>query len=335
MSPEGASSVWPVSFDDVLEAERRIRPYLPPTPFRDYPVLDAAVGQGVHIFVKHENHQPTGSFKVRNALSVMTRLSQEERRRGVVAATRGNHGQGVAYAGRLLGIPVTVCVPLGNNPDKNEAVRALGAELVEEGRDYDECTQVADRIVGERGARLVHSTNDRDVIAGAATLGLEMIRERPSLDAAVIAVGGGSQAVGVMTVARALLPELRVYGVQAAGAAAIHDTWHAGQPRPRVEAVTFADGLATRQPYAMTMPALAEGLEGFVAVPDADIAQALRLLLRASHNLAEGAGAAGLAGLRALLAAGAPLAGKAVGIVLSGGNLDEATLLRVLRGEIA
>jgi threonine dehydratase len=322
---------WPIRFDDVLDAERRIRPYLAPTPFRGHPLLDAAVGRGIRVLLKHENHQPTGSFKIRNALSALTKLSAEEKRRGIVGATRGNHGQALAWTGRLLGMRVTVCVPHGNNPDKNAAMRAFGAELVEEGRDYDESAQVADRIVAERGARLVHSTNDADIIAGAGTLGLEMLREHPSLDAAVISVGGGSQAVGTLTVARALRPALRVYGVQAAGAAACHDSWHAGREIRHPEARTFADGLATRQPYAFTFPALREGLAGFVAVSDAAIASAVRLILSTTHDLVEGAGAAGLAGLLAL---GDELAGKTVGIVLSGANLDEATLLGVLKGEI-
>ena len=322
---------WPIRFDDVLDAERRIRPFLAPTPMRGYPLLDAAVGRGIRVLVKHENHQPTGSFKVRNALSVVSKLGAAEKRAGIVGATRGNHGLGLAYAGSLLGIPVTVCVPRGNNPDKNAALRALGAELIEEGRDYDESVVVADRIVAERGARLVHSTNDADIIAGAATLGLEIVREHPSLDALVVAVGGGSQAVGALTVARALLPTLKVYGVQAAGAAACHDSWHTGREVRHPEARTFADGLATRNPYAMTFPALQAGLAGFVAVPDGAIAGAVRTLLSTTHNLVEGAGAAGLAGLMALAD---PLAGKTVGIILSGANLDEATLLAILRGEI-
>jgi threonine dehydratase len=323
---------WPIRFDDVLDAERRIRPFLAPTSLQNHPVLDATVGNGITVWVKHENHHPTGSFKVRNALSVVTRLSAGERGRGIVAATRGNHGMALAWAGRTLGVHVTVCVPHGNNPDKNEAIRALGAELVVEGRDYDECLGVADRIVAQRGARLVHSTNDLDVIAGAGTLGLEIVRERPSLDALVISVGGGSQAVGALTVARALLPSLRVYGVQAVGASAIHDSWHRGEEVRHDAARTFADGLATRQPYAFTLPALRAGLAGFVAVPDSDISLAVRMLLSTTHNLVEGAGAAGLAGLLAL---GDELAGKQVGIILSGANIDEDTLLRVLQGAIA
>ncbi|HKA88740.1 MAG TPA: threonine/serine dehydratase [Haliangiales bacterium] len=316
---------------DVLEAQRRIRPYLAPTPLRHHPLLDEAVGHGVRTFVKHENHQPTCAFKVRNGLAVVTTLSDEARRRGVVAATRGNHGQGAAYAGRLLGVPVTICVPRGNNPEKNDAMRALGATLVEEGRDYDEAVAVADRLVAERGLVMVHSTNDARVIAGAGTITLEILAEAPDLDALVIAVGGGSQAVGAIVVARALRPGLPIYGVQAARASAIHDSWHAGRALPAASADTFADGLATRGVYEATFPALREGLAGFLLCSEAELADAIRLALRATHNLVEGAGAAGLAGLRKLAPA---LAGKRVGIVFSGGNIDAATLRRVVNGEL-
>jgi threonine dehydratase len=323
---------WPISFPDVLDARERIRPHLPPTPLRSYAPLDAAVGGGIRVLVKHENHCPTGAFKARNGLAVMTSLTAEERRRGVVAATRGNHGAGLAWAGRIVGVPVTVCVPVGNNPEKNEAMRGFGAELIEEGRDYDEAVEVADRLVEERGRRLVHSSNEPQVLAGAATLSLEVMEQASDLDAMVIAVGGGSQAVGAMTVARERRPGLKVYGVQAAGASAIHDSWRAGRVLETPSAATFADGIATRKPPALTFPALRDGLAGFVTADDGQIAAALRLLLRTTHNLAEGAGAAGLAGLFALRQ---ELAGKTVAVVISGGNIDQDTLRRVLNREIA
>ena len=322
---------WPITFADVVDARNRLRPHIPPTPLRSYAPLDAAVGGGIRVLVKHENHCPTGAFKARNGLAVMTSLGPEERRRGVVAATRGNHGAGLAWAGGIVGAPVTVCVPVGNNPEKNEAMRSFGAELVEEGRDYDEAVEVADRLVRERGLRLVHSSNTPQVLAGAATLSLEVVEQAESLDAMVIAVGGGSQAVGALTVARERRPGLKVYGVQARGASAIHDSWHAGEVRETRSAETFADGIATRKPPALTFPALQEGLSGFVTVDDGQIAAALRLLLRTTHNLAEGAGAAGLAGVFALRE---ELAGRTVAVVISGGNIDQPTLRRVLNGEI-
>jgi threonine dehydratase len=322
---------WPISWTDVLDAERRIRPWLPETPLRNYAALDRAVGSGIRVWVKHENHNPTNSFKARNAMSVLSSLPEGELRRGVLGATRGNHGQGLAWAGALLGAPVTVCVPLGNNPEKNEAMRGFGATLVEEGRDYDESVGVAQRIEREQGLHMVQATDEPLVIAGAATLTLEILRTRPGIEAIVVAIGGGSQAVGALTVVREMAPRVTVYGVQAERASAIHDSWHAGRPVTRDSADTFADGLATRQSYALTLPPLARGLAGFVTVSESEIADSVRLLLRSTHNLAEGAGAAGLAGLRRL---SAELAGREVAVILSGGNIDAETLRRVVTGEL-
>ena len=326
-----ASPDWPIAIADVLEARRRIAPHLPPTPLRRYQPLDAAVGSGISVYVKHENHNPTNSFKVRNALSAMAALSAPARQRGVVGATRGNHGLGLAYAGSLLNCPVTICVPLGNNPEKNEAMRGYGAALVEEGRDYDESVSVADRLVAQRGLTMVHSTNDRHVIAGAATLSLEMLEDAPELDAIVVSIGGGSQAVGALTVLRALKPGVEVFGVAAARAPAGHDSWRAGKIVTTASADTFADGLATRSAYALTFPALKAGLADFVLVTESEMAEAVRILLRTTHNLAEGAGAAGLAGLVKLRDR---LAGKKVATILSGGNMDGRTLRQVLTGEL-
>jgi threonine dehydratase len=324
-------SDWPITYEDVLAARERIRPYLPPTPLRSYPPLDEALGSGVRVLVKHENHNPTNAFKARNALSVLTALGPEEKRAGVVAATRGNHGAGLAWAGRLLDVPVTICVPEGNNPEKNLMMTGYGAELIQVGHDYDESLETAHRLVEERGLTMVHSTNNSGVIAGAGTITLEIFEEAEDIDAMVIAVGGGSQAVGAMTVARALRPDLPVFGVQAAQAPAIHDSWHAGSPLTRDSADTFADGLATRACYEHTFAALRDGLADFVTASEAELAAAIRLYLRTTHNLAEGAGAAGLAGLRKLAGR---LAGKRVAIILSGANIDEETLRRVLAREM-
>jgi len=324
-------SVWPITIGDVRAARDALRSHVTETPLRGYAALDEAVGAGIRVLAKHENFQPTGAFKVRNGLTALSALAPDERRRGVVAATRGNHGLGVAWAGQRLGVKVTVCVPVGNNPEKNAAVRGLGARLLEEGKDYDESVTAAERLVREEGLHLVHSTNDPAVVAGAGTLTLEMLEERPDLEALVFSVGGGSQAVGGLTVARALRPGLPVYAVQAKGASAIHDAWHLGRPVSLPSADTFADGLATRNTYPLTFGALREGLAGFVAVTDAEIAEAVRVLLSTTHSLVEGAGAAGLAALFKLRDT---LAGKTVGIVLSGANIDRETLRRVLAGEL-
>lgn len=330
-----STSAWHVTIDDVRAAEARIRPHLAPTPLRSHPELDMAVGHGVRVLVKHENHQPTNAFKIRNALSAMTALPVEARQRGVVAATRGNYGLGVAWSGALLRVPVTICVPEGNNPEKNAGMRALGAELIEAGRDYDAAAAIAHELVAGRGLTLLHSTDNVAVIAGAGTMTLEILAQAEAqgqtLDAMVIAVGGGSQAVGALTVVGALRPGVEVYGVQAAGAAAIHDGWHAGAPVTRERAETFADGLATRTCYQATFAPLCAGLRDFVTVSEGEIAEALRLGLRTTHNLVEGAAVVGLAGLRKL---GPRLAGKTVAVIFTGGNIDAATLRAIVTGAL-
>jgi threonine dehydratase len=315
---------WPIRIQDVLAARERIGRWLRPTPLRHYPLLDREAG--ARVLVKHEELNPTRSFKVRNGLAVLTAWGPGP---GVVAATRGNHGLGVAWAGSRLGVPVTICVPRGNSPAKNAAIRALGAELIEEGDDYDESVLVMRRLVQERGLREVHSTNEPLVIAGAGTMTLEIVEQADRLDAMVVAVGGGSQAVGALTVLRERLPDVKVYGVQAAGAAAIHDSWHARAPLTREHADTFADGLATRMSYELTFPALCEGLADFVTVSDAEIADALRTLHRLTGTAPEGAGAAGLAGWRKL-----GLSHRTVAIVISGANIDADVLQLVLDGRL-
>ena len=328
MSPD-ARAASPITFDDVLAAEARLRPHLAPTPLRQYPLLDALVGHGVRVSVKHENHHPTQSFKIRNGLNAILGREAGVRARGVIGASTGNHGLGVAFAGRLTGTPVTICVPLGNNPEKNAAIRALGAELVEVGATYDETVRACGRIREERGLALVHSTNDPLVIAGAATMTLEILQQEPDLDALVIALGGGSQSVGALTVAAARKPSLRVYAVGASGAPAQHESWVRGELLTNQPVDTFAEGIATGSAYEMTFGPLRRGLAGFTTVSDDEMYAAIRDLIRITHNLPEGAGAAGLAGLRRL----APeLAGQRVAIVMCGGNLSSAALARAIGG---
>lgn len=317
----------PITFADVLAARERIAPYLSATPLREYPQLNDLVGHGIRVWVKHENHQPTQSFKIRNGLACVTALTPDERKRGAIGASTGNHGQGVAYAGRLLGVPVAICVPKGNNPEKNAAIRALGAELIEEGATYDETALACERIRQERGMTLVHSTNNVHVIAGAGTMTLEIVEQEPSLDAIVIALGGGSQAVGALTVLAAKAPHVQVYAVGASGAPAQYESWRQGKRLTGQPVNTCAEGIATGAAYEMTFDALKAGLAGFVTVGDDAIYAATRDLIRITHNIPEGAGATGLAGLRVL----APdLAGRRVAIVMCGGNLALEQLQRAL-----
>jgi threonine dehydratase len=299
---------WPIAFDDVLAARERIAAHLAPTPLERHGDL----------LVKREDRNPTNSFKARNGLSALSALPPGVP--GVVAATRGNHGLGVAWAGRELGIPATICVPVGNSPMKNERIRGLGARLIEEGADYDASVHVMKRLVAEEGLVEIHSTNNRNVIAGAATLTLELVEQAEELDAIVCAVGGGSHSVGALTVVRARRPDVKVYGVQAAGASAIHDSWHAGRRIEKDRADTFADGLATRMPYDFTFDALCAGLADFVTVTDDEIAAALRELRDLTGVAPEGAGATGLAGLRKLGLRGT------IAVVMTGSNIDPEVL---------
>lgn len=324
------TALTPISLDDVRGARERLAPYLTPTPLRHYPTLDAAV-PGVRLYVKHENVQPTGSFKVRNGISTVTSLDDAQRAAGIAGATTGNHGLGLAFAGRQLGVGVTICVPRGNNPEKNAALRAWGATVVEEGDDYDDAVAVAQRHVDARGLTLCHSTNNVNVLAGAGTMTLEILEQCDDLDVLLIAVGGGSQAVGAITVARELRPGLRIIGVGAAGASANHDGWHAKAMQQGSRADTFAEGVATRSTYAMTFPALLDGLADFVLVSDAEIAEAVRVILSATHHLVEGAGAMGVA---AAIKLREQLRGLRVGVVFCGGNMDSGVLRKILNREL-
>ncbi|WP_396221363.1 threonine/serine dehydratase [Gemmatimonas sp.] len=321
--------MYPINYNDVLGARTRLRPFLDPSPVRHYPPLDELVGHGIRVLVKHENHLPTGSFKVRNGTSSITALSDDQAARGVIAATTGNHGLGLAWSGAQRGVSVTICVPRGNNPEKSAAIRGLGATLIEVGESYDETTAACRALAERDGKTVIHSTNHREVIAGAATMTAEFLEQAPDLDAIIIALGGGSQAVGAAVVRDALKPNLEVYAVQSVGASAQHDAWHDGVPRAGAPVRTFAEGIATGSTYDLTFDALRRGLAGFVLVDEATIARGVRDLWRITHNLAEGAGATGLAGLHAL----APqLAGRTVGIVICGGNLDAARAVTILSG---
>ena len=322
---------WAFGIEDIEAAARRIAPFLAPTPLRSYPLLDARLD--AHVLVKHEHHQPTGAFKVRNGLNVLAGLSRAERRNGVVAASMGNYGAGLAWAGQRLGVPITICVPHGVNPDKLAAIEALGAELIISGSDFDESLEEQARLVQTRGLYEAHGANHPLVPPGAGTITLEIVQQLQAmnerLDAMLIGVGGGSQAVGAMTVLRERCPEVAVYGVQAEGAPTTHDAWHRGKPAVGDPPTTFCEGLKTRQTYELTFPMLREGLVDFVLVSDAELAGAMRLIWETTHNMVEPAGAAGIAALPELAER---LRGKTVAVVFSGANVDLETLRQVIDG---
>ena len=320
-----------IDFGDIIRARDGLAPLIGGSPVRRYPLLDELVGHDVRVVVKHDNHLPVNTFKVRNACAALLRLDATERARGVIAASTGNHGQGLAWAGQQLGVPVTVCVPVGNNPEKNATIRSLGARLVERGASYDDCAAECASLAAAEGLTLVHSTNNAGVLAGAGTLAMEFLEQAPDLDALVLALGGGSQSVGAIIARDTMKPSLEIYAVQSDRARAQHDAWHDGHARRGEPADTFAEGIACGSTYDFTFDTLRAGLTDFVLVSEADIAQGVRDLIRVTHNLPEGAGATGIAGVRRL----APrLAGKTVGVVMCGGNMDSAVLRRILNGEM-
>ena len=304
------------TFQDVLKAKAVIAGYLRRTPLYRYSSLCQMLG--CEVYVKHENHQPVGAFKVRGGVNLMSQLSDDERRRGVIAASTGNHGQSVAYAARLFGIEATIVVPEGANPGKVEAMRGLGAHIVFHGRDFDQAREHCEALVAERGYRYIHSGNEPLLIAGVATEALEILEEQPDVEIIIVSIGGGSGASGVCIAAQAINPAIQVIGVQSEKAPAAYRSWKERQlVEDKME--TAAEGLATRTAFALPQSILWDLLDDFVLVSEEEIYRAIVLYLQKTHNLAEGAGAAPLA---AAVKMREQLRGRKVALVLSGGNLS-------------
>jgi threonine dehydratase len=318
------------TLSDVFAARARIRDTIQATPLLRHALL--AEETGLDILVKHENHNPTSAFKVRGGLNLIRTLSADERARGVVTASTGNHGQSIALACQLNGVPCTVFVPLGNNPEKNAAMRALGATVDEGGADFDVARERCEAASHRTGARYVHSANEPLLIAGVATYALEIFEAGPPPDVVLVPIGGGSGACGVCLVRTALGAATRVIGLQAANADAFARSFRSGQRVVGESAHTFAEGMATRVTFDLTFEYLQRELDDLVTLTENELAEGVRLALRATHNLAEGAGAASLA---AALKLRSSLAGQRVAAVMSGGNLDEAKLKWVLEGRRA
>lgn len=314
------------TFADILKARRRIAPYLLRTPLQHYASLSKLLG--FEAYVKHENFQPTGSFKVRGGINIVSQLSPEERGRGVITASTGNHGQSVAYASRLFGVKAVICVSENANPDKVDAIRNLGAEIVAKGRDFEDARLNAEMLAEERGLRYIHSGNEPHLIAGVGTIGLEIVEDLPYVDAVIVPVGGGSGAAGISTVVRAVAPHAEVIAVQAEKAPSVYLSWKKGEIVPTESADTMADGLATRRAFELPLEIMRDQIDDFVLVSDDEIRDAIRLYVEKAHTIAEGAGAASLA-------AGCKirerLRGKKVAMVLSGGNLTADMLRSILR----
>ncbi len=306
---------------DVLAARQRIAPYLRPTPLYRYPALDAITG--TQVWVKHENHQPVGAFKVRGGVNLVSQLTADERRRGVIAASTGNHGQSVAYAADLFGVRAVICMPERANPVKVESMQALDAEVVFYGRDFDEAREHCEQQAAEHGYRYIHSGNEPLLIAGVATYTAEILETRPDVEVIVVPVGGGSGAAGACVVAKAVRPSIEVIGVQSESAPAAYRSWRAGSLVEDANS-TFAEGLATRAAFELPQQILRALLDDFVLVSEDALRAATRLMIEKTRNLVEPAGAAALA---AVLAAPERFTGRKVAIVCSGGNISPAQLV--------
>ena len=312
------------TFQDVLAARKRIAPYLARTPLYHYPRLSELVG--AEVWVKHENHQPLGAFKARGGINLISQLSPEEKERGVITASTGNHGQSIAYAAQLFGVRAIIGMPNGANPGKVTAIERLGAEVVFYGQDFDDARQRVEQLAEEEGYRYVSSGDEPHLIAGVGTHTLEVLQELPDAEVILVPVGGGSGASGACIAAKAINPAVQVIGVQAEKAPSARLTWEA---RERVEAKmeTFAEGLATRAPFMLPQSILWEHLHNFVLVSEEEILRCIVHFLERTHNLAEGAAAASLAGALQLRDR---LAGKKVVLIMTGGNLSLGNLRRAL-----
>jgi threonine dehydratase len=311
-------------FRDVVAAQRRIRPYLARTPLHSYPAIDSLIG--TEVYVKHENYHPVGAFKVRGGINLISQLSPDERTRGVIAASTGNHGQSVAYAARLFGVEARIVVPEGANPGKVAAMQGMGAEVIFHGDGFEAAKMHCEALARERGHRYIHSGDEPLLIAGVATEVLEMLEDQPDLEVIVVPIGGGSGAAGACIAAHGIDPRIRVVGVQSEGAPAAFLCW---QRQEMVEspARTFAEGLATASGFDLPQSILWRELDEFLLVSDAEIMQAMVWMIERAHTLAEGAGAAPLAAAYRMRE---ELSGKRVGLVCSGGNTSLEQLRRAL-----
>jgi len=313
--------LWVPTVTDILDARLVIRQHLGRTPLYLYPALSELLG--CQAYVKHENHQPIGAFKIRGGLNLVSRLTAGERQQGLITASTGNHGQSLAYAGRLFDVPVKVVVPEKANPDKVAAMRRWGATVLFHGEDGDAAVGHAEALSSQEGLRYVHPANEPHLIAGVGTVALEILEELPEVDAILVPVGGGSQACGVSLVVKALRPKTEVIGVQSEGAPAAYLSWKSGAVQLTKAVRTFAEGLATRRGYELPLKILRQQLDDFVLVSDDQLRRAMRALLLEAHLVAEGAGAAATAAAWDLRER---LRGKRVALWVSGGNATAASI---------
>lgn len=309
---------------DVLKAQTILRRYLAPTPLHNYPVLDAATG--AEVWVKHENYLPIGAFKLRGGINFMAQLPEDQRKQGVVTASTGNHGQSVAYAARLFGVKAVIVVPESANPVKLEAMRANGADVRLVGSDFEEAKRHGESVAVEEGLRFLSSGDEPALIAGVATHTMEILQEKPDIEAIIVPVGGGSGASGAALVAKSVNPQIRTVAVCAEESPASFLTWRDRAWREAPNR-TAAEGLATGAPFMLPQSILWDLLDDFVTVSEVEMFAAVRMYLEKAKTLAEPAGASPLA---ALLRLADELSGKRVALILSGGNISPQQLRSVL-----
>jgi threonine dehydratase len=309
---------------DVYDARRRICPYLRPTPLYKHAALCELVGTDV--WVKHENFQPIGVFKVRGGINLISRLSEAEKAAGVTTASTGNHGQSIAYAARMFGVKAVIFVPEGANPVKAKAMERLGAQVIAAGSDFDEAREHCARMAVERGMRMIHVANEPFIVAGVATQTLEIVEEQPEIDTIIGPVGGGSGMAGACVVAESIGPRLQVIGAQAAAAPAAYRSW-AEKRLVEDRMATAAEGVATRVGFEFTQEILRKRLNDFVLVSEEEIRQATIGMIEGTRSMVEGAGAVPLA---AALKIKDRLDGRKVALICSGGNISTPQLRALL-----
>lgn len=315
------------SKSELQDACALVHAQMPPTPQYAWPLLQDALG--VETWVKHENHTPTGAFKLRGAITFIDWLTRTHPEcKGICTATRGNHGQGQARSATAAGLRALVYVPHGNSVEKNAAMRAFGAELIEFGQDFEEAKEEAFRVAAEQDLFIVPPFHT-ELVRGVATYAYELFTAAPDLDTVYVPIGCGSGICGTILARDALGLKTKVVGVVSTEAQCAKLSVEAGRLIETNSARTFADGMAVRQPVQEAFDIYAKGASGIIAVSDDEVAEAMRLYYTATHNMSEGAGAAPLAGL---MQERAQMAGKKAGVILCGGNVDTGWFQTVLAG---